>query len=45
MANSHIWWVDVTFDWAVHALVRLGQVLVISYEEITSGCSASHGPW
>ena len=34
MANSGIEWVDVIFNWAVHALVRLAHLLGISYEEI-----------
>ena len=34
MANSGIVWIDVVFDWCVVALVRLGEVAGLSYEEI-----------
>ena len=34
MANSGIEWVDVIFNWAVHALVSLARLLGITYEEI-----------
>jgi hypothetical protein len=34
MANSGIIWIDSIFDWAVLALVWLGNLLGISYEEI-----------
>jgi hypothetical protein len=34
MANSGIQWIDTIFNWAVHALVLLAQLLGITYEEI-----------
>ena len=34
MANSGIQWIDTIFNWAVHALVWLGNLLGITYEEI-----------
>ena len=34
MANSGIQWVDTIFNWSVHALVWLAQLLGITYEEI-----------
>jgi hypothetical protein len=34
MANSGILWVDMIFNWAVHALVWLARLLGITYEEI-----------
>jgi hypothetical protein len=34
MATSGIDWVHAIFNWAVHALVYLAQLLGISYEEI-----------
>ncbi len=34
MANSGIQWIDTIFNWAVYALVWLGQLLGITYEEI-----------
>ena len=34
MANSGIVWIDVVFDWCVTALVRLGEAVGLSYEEI-----------
>ncbi|NQV29381.1 MAG: hypothetical protein HQ508_00710 [Candidatus Marinimicrobia bacterium] len=34
MANSGIVWIDTTFNWAVYALVWLGNLLGITYEEI-----------
>lgn len=34
MANSGIQWIDLIFNWAVIALVWLGKLLGITYEEI-----------
>ena len=34
MANSGIVWIDLVFDWCVTALVRLGEAVGLSYEEI-----------
>ena len=34
MLTSSIDWVHAIFNWAVHALVRVAQLLGISYEEI-----------
>jgi hypothetical protein len=34
MANSGIYWIDVTFDWCVYALFDLADLFGITYEEI-----------
>ena len=34
MANSGIYWIDVTFDWCVRLLYRTADLLGITYEEI-----------
>lgn len=34
MANSGIYWVDVTFDWCVRLLHDIAGVMGITYEEI-----------
>ena len=34
MANSGIYWIDVTFDWCVRLLYSLANVIGITYEEI-----------
>ena len=34
MANSGIYWVDVTFDWCVRLLYYIASNLNITYEEI-----------
>ena len=34
MANSGIYWIDVTFEWCVAFLYQLGGLIGITYEEI-----------
>ena len=34
MANSGIYWIDITFDWCVNLLYKIATLLGISYEEI-----------
>ena len=34
MANSGIYWIDITFDWSVNFLHKVAGLLGISYEEI-----------
>lgn len=34
MANSGIYWIDVTFDWCVRLLYQVAQLIGITYEEI-----------
>ena len=34
MANSGIYWIDVTFDWCVRLLYSVANVIGITYEEI-----------
>lgn len=34
MANSGIYWIDVTFDWCVRLLYQWARLLGLSYEEI-----------
>ena len=34
MANSGIYWIDITFDWCVNLLYKIADLLGISYEEI-----------
>ena len=34
MANSGIYWIDITFDWCVNLLYKIASLLGISYEEI-----------
>ena len=34
MANSGIYWIDITFDWCVNLLYKIAGLLGISYEEI-----------
>ena len=34
MANSGIFWIDVTFDWCVNLLYLVARYLNITYEEI-----------
>ena len=34
MANSGIYWIDITFDWCVNLLYKIASILGISYEEI-----------
>jgi len=34
MANSGIYWIDVTYDWCVRLLYQVAQLFGITYEEI-----------
>ncbi len=34
MANSGIYWIDVTFDWSVKLLYKIAELLGMTYEEI-----------
>ena len=34
MANSGIYWIDITFDWCVNLLFKIAGLIGISYEEI-----------
>ena len=34
MANSGIYWIDITFDWCVNFLYMVANLLGITYEEI-----------
>ena len=34
MANSEIYWIDITFDWCVNLLFKIAGLIGISYEEI-----------
>ena len=34
MANSGIYWIDVTFNWCVRLLYSVANVIGITYEEI-----------
>ena len=34
MANSGIYWIDITFDWYLNLLYKIADLLGISYEEI-----------
>ena len=34
MANSGIYWIDITFDWCVNLLYKIAGLLGITYEEI-----------
>ena len=34
MANSGIYWIDVTFDWCVRLLYSVAHMIGITYEEI-----------
>ena len=34
MANSGIYWIDVTFDWCVRLLYQVAHLIGITYEEI-----------
>ena len=35
MANSGIYWIDVTFDWCVNFLYKIASLFGLSYEEIS----------
>lgn len=34
MANSGIYWIDITFDWCVRLLYSVANAIGITYEEI-----------
>ena len=44
MANSGIYWVDVTFDWCVRFLYIVADLLGITYEEINIWLFVIIGP-
>ena len=44
MANSGIYWIDVTFDWCVRFLYRSADLLGITYEEINIWLFVIIGP-
>ena len=44
MANSGIYWIDVTFDWCVRFLYRTADLLGITYEEINIWLFVIIGP-
>ena len=44
MANSGIYWIDITFDWSVNLLYKVAALLGISYEEINIWLFAIIGP-
>ena len=44
MANSGIYWVDVTFDWCVNFLYKIASLLGLSYEEINIWLFVVIGP-
>ena len=44
MANSGIYWIDVTFDWCVRFLYQTADLLGITYEEINIWLFVIIGP-
>ena len=44
MANSGIYWVDVTFDWCVNFLYKIASLIGLSYEEINIWLFVVIGP-
>ena len=44
MANSGIYWIDITFDWSVNLLYKVAGLLGISYEEINIWLFVIMGP-
>ena len=44
MANSGIYWIDITFDWCVNFLNKVAGLLDISYEEINIWLFVIIGP-
>ena len=44
MANSGIYWIDITFDWSVNLLYKVAVLLGISYEEINVWLFVIIGP-
>ena len=44
MANSGIYWIDITFDWCVNLLYKIAGILRISYEEINIWLFVIIGP-
>ena len=44
MANSGIYWIDITFDWCVNLLNKIADILGISYEEINVWLFVIIGP-
>ena len=44
MANSGIYWIDITFDWLVNLLYKVAGLLGISYEEINIWLFVIIGP-
>ena len=44
LANSEIYWIDVTFDWSVNLLYKVAGLLGISYEEINIWLFVIIGP-
>ena len=44
MANSGIYWIDITFDWCVNLLYIIAGILGISYEEINIWLFVIIGP-
>ena len=44
MANSGIYWIDITFDWSVKLLYKVAGLLGISYEEINIWLFVIIGP-
>jgi hypothetical protein len=44
MANSGIYWIDVTFDFCVRLLYRAAEIMGITYEEINVWLFVVIGP-
>ena len=44
MANSGIYWIDVTFDWCVNFLYKIASLFGLSYEEINIWLFVVIGP-
>ena len=44
MANSGIYWIDITFDWSVNLLYKVADLLGISYEEMNIWLFVIIGP-
>ena len=44
MANSGIYWIDVTFNWCVNFLYKIASLLGLSYEEINIWLFVVIGP-
>ena len=44
MANSGIYWIDVTFDWCVNFLYKIASLFGLSYEEINIWLFVIIGP-